>query len=113
MDKNDNFKWTTAFNISTVDSKVTALKGLGSDFSTAELALAQKVGYSSTTVWGINWVGVDPATGRDLVTKNGQIYDLATYKSLFTIADWEPIGDTQAKLTVDSIIILLSTKILF
>lgn len=95
--KNDNFKWTTAFNISTVDSKVTDLKGLGSDFSTAELALAQKIGYSSTTVWGINWVGVDPATGRDLVTKNGQVYDLATYKSLFTIADWEPIGDTQAK----------------
>jgi len=94
---NTNFKWTTSFNISTVDSKVTDLKGLGSEFSTAELALAQKIGYSTTTVWGIKWLGVDPATGRDLVTKNGQVYDLNTYKSLFTIADWEPIGDTQAK----------------
>ncbi|MDA6071330.1 SusC/RagA family TonB-linked outer membrane protein [Flavobacterium sp. AC] len=94
---NTNFKWTTSFNISTVDSKVTDLKGLGSEFSTAELALAQKIGYSTTSVWGIKWVGVDPATGRDLVTKNGQVYDLATYKTLFTIADWEPIGDTQAK----------------
>ncbi|KFF04325.1 SusC/RagA family TonB-linked outer membrane protein [Flavobacterium reichenbachii] len=95
--KGDNFKWTTSFNISTVDSKVTDLKGLGSDFSVGELALAQKIGYSTTTVWGIHWVGVDPATGRDLVTKNGQVYDLATYKTLFTQADWEPIGDTQAK----------------
>lgn len=95
--KSDAFKWTTSFNISTVDSKVTDLKGLGSDYSTAEIALAQKIGYSTTTVWGIKWLGVDPATGRDLVTKNGQVYDLVTYKNLFTVADWEPIGDTQAK----------------
>ncbi|WP_431241196.1 hypothetical protein ACQ9BO_13850 [Flavobacterium sp. P21] len=40
--KSNAFKWTTSFNISTVDSKVTDLKGLGSDYSTAELALAQK-----------------------------------------------------------------------
>ncbi|WP_433763483.1 SusC/RagA family TonB-linked outer membrane protein [Flavobacterium ginsenosidimutans] len=95
--KSNAFKWTTAFNISTVDSKVTDLKGLGSDYSLAELALAQKIGYSTTTIWGIKWVGVDPATGRDLVTKNGQVYDLVTYRTLFSAADWEPIGDTQAK----------------
>lgn len=94
--KNDAFKWTTAFNISTIDSKVTDLKGLGSDYSQASLALAQKVGYSTTTIWGIKWVGVDPATGRDLVEKNGQVYDAKTYNDLFTIADWEPIGDKQA-----------------
>ena len=41
----------------------------------ANLALAQKIGYSTTTIWGVNWVGVDPATGSDLVRKNGQIYD--------------------------------------
>ncbi|MBF4516802.1 SusC/RagA family TonB-linked outer membrane protein [Flavobacterium sp. ANB] len=93
--KTDSFKWTSSFNISTVENKVTDLKGLGSDYSQAEVALAQKVGYSTTTIWGIKWVGVDPATGRDLVEKNGKIYDAMTYKSLYTIADWEPIGDSQ------------------
>ena len=94
--KSDAFKWTTAFNISTIDSKVTDLKGLGSDYSEANIALAQKIGYSTTTLWGINWVGVDPATGRDLVQKNGQVYDAKTYNELHTVADWEPIGDKQA-----------------
>ena len=94
--KSDAFKWTTAFNISTIDSKVTDLKGLGSDYSEANIALAQKIGYSTTTLWGIKWVGVDPATGRDLVQKNGQVYDAKTYNELHTVADWEPIGDKQA-----------------
>jgi len=94
--KSNAFKWTTSFNISTVDSKVTDLKGLGSDYSLANLALAQKIGYSTSTIWGIKWVGVDPATGRDLVEKNGKTYDSKTYGELYTIADWEPIGDRQA-----------------
>lgn len=94
--KSDAFKWTTAFNISTIDSKVTDLKGLGSDYSEANIALAQKIGYSTTTLWGVKWVGVDPATGRDLVQKNGQVYDAKTYNELHTVADWEPIGDKQA-----------------
>ncbi|MFC4479142.1 SusC/RagA family TonB-linked outer membrane protein [Flavobacterium chungangensis] len=94
--KSDAFKWTTAFNISTINSKVTDLKGLGSDYSEANIALAQKIGYSTTTLWGIKWVGVDPATGRDLVQKNGQVYDAKTYNELHTVADWEPIGDKQA-----------------
>ncbi|MGE8344083.1 MAG: SusC/RagA family TonB-linked outer membrane protein [Flavobacterium sp.] len=94
--KSDAFKWTTAFNISTIDSKVTDLKGLGSDYSEANIALAQKIGYSTTTLWGIKWVGVDSATGRDLVQKNGQVYDAKTYNELHTVADWEPIGDKQA-----------------
>ncbi|MFD2939399.1 SusC/RagA family TonB-linked outer membrane protein [Flavobacterium notoginsengisoli] len=94
--KSEPFKWTTTFNISTVDSKVTELKGLGSDYALGNIALAQKVGYSTTTLWGVKWVGVDPATGRDLVQKDGQIYDTKSYNDSHTIADWEPIGDTQA-----------------
>ncbi|MHC0445002.1 SusC/RagA family TonB-linked outer membrane protein [Flavobacterium sp. 3-218] len=91
------FKWSTSFNISTVENKVTDLKGLGSEYSQANIALAQKIGYSTSTIWGVNWIGVDPATGRDLIRKNGQVYDSATYSQLFTNADWEPIGNTQPK----------------
>jgi len=94
--KSNAFKWTTTFNISTVESKVTDLKGLGSDYALGNLALAQKIGYSTTTLWGIKWVGVDPATGRDLVEKDGKIYDTKTYNDSHIVADWVPIGDTQA-----------------
>ena len=94
--KSNAFKWTTTFNISTVESKVTDLKGLGSDYALGNVALAQKIGYSTTTLWGIKWVGVDPATGRDLVEKDGKIYDTKTYNDSHTVADWVPIGDTQA-----------------
>jgi len=91
------FKWSTSFNIATIDNKVTNLKGLGDEYSTANLAIAQKIGYSTSTIWGVNWVGVDPATGRDMIKKDGQVYDAATYAKLFTNADWEPIGDRQPK----------------
>lgn len=94
--KKDNFKWVSSFNISTVQNEVTNLIGLGSAYSVSNLALAQKVGYSTTTIWGVNWIGVDPATGRDLIRKDGKVYDAATYDSLFTEADWQPIGDTRA-----------------
>lgn len=95
--QNDKFKWNTSFNIATLKSKVTNLIGLGSQFSTAERALAQKIGYSTTTIWGIKWVGIDPATGRDLLEKDGQIYDAVTYNSLFDASNWVPIGDSQPK----------------
>lgn len=91
----ENFKWHTSFNISTLKSEVTELKGLGSAFSLSEIALAQKVGYSTSTIWGIKWAGIDPATGRDLLKKDGQIYDAVTYNSLFSSVDWVPIGDYQ------------------
>ncbi len=93
--ENDNLRWFTSFNISTLQSKVTELVGLGSDFSTAQRALAQKVGYSTSTIWGINWAGIDPATGRDLLEKDGKIYDAPTYNGIFNNSDWVPIGDNQ------------------
>ncbi|NWL01482.1 SusC/RagA family TonB-linked outer membrane protein [Flavobacterium collinsii] len=91
------FKWSTSFNIATLKNKITDLKGLGDEYSVANLAIAQKIGHSTSTIWGVNWVGVDPATGRDMIKKNGQVYDAATYARLFTNADWEPIGNTQPK----------------
>nr|WP_255554021.1 SusC/RagA family TonB-linked outer membrane protein [Mesonia aestuariivivens] len=93
--KKENFKWYTSVNLSTLQNKVTDLLGLGSDYSTAQKALAQKIGYSTSTIWGINWLGIDPATGRDLVTKNLQIYDMSTYQNIYNQADWEPIGNKQ------------------
>ncbi|MEL1242420.1 SusC/RagA family TonB-linked outer membrane protein [Flavobacterium flavipallidum] len=95
--RKEKFKWSSSINISTVDNKVTDLVGLGSDYSASSLALAQKIGYSTTTLWGVKWVGVDPATGRDLIKRGDEIFDAATYKRTFTNADWEPIGDTQPK----------------
>ena len=91
----DAFKWNTAFNISTLQNKVTHLVGLGSQYSIAQDALAQRVGYSTSAIWGLRYAGIDPATGRELVENNGQIYDAATYNSLFNSSDWEPIGNRQ------------------
>lgn len=90
-----NFDWNASFNIATLENEVTDLVGLGSDYSIASNALAQKIGYSTSTIWGVNWIGVDPATGRDLVSKNGQVYDAATYNALFENDAWEPLGDRQ------------------
>lgn len=92
---NENFAWATNFNISTLESKVTALKGAGSDYSIAETARAQKVGYSTSAIWGVRSAGIDPATGREMFIKDGQLYDAATYNQLFTENDWEVIGDSQ------------------
>lgn len=89
------FAWKTNFNVSTLSNKVTGLVGLGSKFSSSELARAQKVGTSTTSIWGINFAGIDPATGRELFAKNGEIYDAATYKSLYNTNDWEIIGNSQ------------------
>jgi TonB-linked SusC/RagA family outer membrane protein len=89
------FAWKTNFNISTLANKVTGLVGLGSQFSSSELARAQKIGTSTTAIWGINFAGIDPATGRELFTKNGELYDAATYRTLYNVNDWEMIGNSQ------------------
>ncbi len=91
----ENFKWVTSFNLATLENKVTELVGSGSSFSIAERALAQRIGFSTSTIWGVQWAGIDPATGRDLIEKDGAIYDAATYRTLFNNTDWEPIGDRQ------------------
>ncbi|MBD0830862.1 SusC/RagA family TonB-linked outer membrane protein [Aestuariibaculum sediminum] len=93
---NKAFKWRTSFNIATLKNKVTHLEGLGDDFSLAQQALAQKIGYSTSIIWGLNYAGIDPATGRELVEVNNQIYDAAMYNSLFSASDWVPIGDRQS-----------------
>jgi TonB-dependent starch-binding outer membrane protein SusC len=93
--KSKNFSWIMGFNISKISNVNTELKGFGEDYSASNRASAQKVGFSTSAIWGIRSAGIDPATGRELFLKNGQIYDGATYNLLFTQADWEVIGDTQ------------------
>lgn len=96
-----DFTWTTTINVATLRSEVTELVGLGSSFSVSERALAQQVGYSTSTIWGVRWAGIDPATGRDLIYvrppgNQGQVMDAATYRDRFGNTNWEPLGDRQA-----------------
>ncbi|MEC5164452.1 TonB-linked SusC/RagA family outer membrane protein [Flavobacterium sp. PL11] len=89
------FKWNTNFNISTLKNKITSLTGLGSTFSSSERARAQKVGSSTSAIWGVRYAGVDPATGRELFLNDDQLYDAATYRANFNPSDWEIIGNSQ------------------
>ncbi|WP_170064473.1 SusC/RagA family TonB-linked outer membrane protein [Polaribacter glomeratus] len=93
--KNKNFSWSANFNFTTIENKVTSLVGLGSAFSAAENARAQTIGFSTSTLWGFDFIGIDPATGRELFNVNDQIYDGAQVRSLFDAKDWKPIGDSQ------------------
>jgi TonB-linked SusC/RagA family outer membrane protein len=93
--KTKNFRWNTNFNISSLRNEITSLTGLGSTSSTSERARSQRVGSSTTAIWGIRSAGIDPATGRELFSKDGQLYDGATYRALYNDSDWEIIGDSQ------------------
>jgi len=93
--KNGDFKWNVNFNIATLKNKITSVRGFGDDYSSASRAVAIKEGFSTSTIWGLNWAGIDPATGRDLVEVNGQIYDSEAINDLFDATDWQPIGNTQ------------------
>ena len=92
----DFFKWNLNFNIATLDNEITSVKAFGDDFSAASRATAIKEGHSTSTIWGVNWVGIDPATGRDLVEKDGMIMDARTYYNNYETSEAEPIGNTQA-----------------
>ena len=90
------FKWTTSFNFSYIKNKVTFLKGLGSKYSTSERASAQRIGYSTSVIWGYNFLGVDPATGRDLYSIDYSIIDAKVLKENYgENINWKPIGNTQ------------------
>jgi len=93
--KNENFSWKTNFNYTKIKNKVTSLTGLGSDFSSAESARSQTIGYPTSAIWGYNFIGIDPATGRELFNVDNQIYDSATVASQFDSSNWIPIGDSQ------------------
>ena len=93
--QNETFRWNSSLNVSRNRNKVTDLRGVGSDFSTAARARAQREGFATSTIWGVRGGFVDPATGRQLFYQDGELYDAATYADRFDAADWEPIGDSQ------------------
>lgn len=70
-----NFKWNTSFNISHVKNEVTDLIGLEEKFSTAADARAQKIGASTSAIWGYQWLGINPANGQDIFLINGEAKD--------------------------------------
>lgn len=90
-----NFKWNVRFNIATLKNEITSIKNFGDDYSSASYATAIKEGYSTSAIWGIQWAGIDPATGVNLFEKDGEIYDAATYDDLYDSEDWEVVGNTQ------------------
>ncbi|MCR8668015.1 SusC/RagA family TonB-linked outer membrane protein [Aestuariibaculum sp. M13] len=93
--KNKNFSWDTNFNFTKIKNRITDLVGLGSAFSTAEVARSQTIGYPTSAIWGYNFIGIDSATGRELYNIDGNIYDSSTVASQFDNTDWVPIGDSQ------------------
>ncbi|MEM6684658.1 MAG: SusC/RagA family TonB-linked outer membrane protein, partial [Bacteroidota bacterium] len=93
--QNDNFRWNTTINYTRIRNEVTNLTGLGSQFSSAEVARAQRIGFATSTLWGFDFVGIDPATGTELYNVGGEIYDAAYVADNFDATDWQPIGNTQ------------------
>ncbi|MEM1001081.1 MAG: SusC/RagA family TonB-linked outer membrane protein [Bacteroidota bacterium] len=92
---NEKFSWTTNFNISTLQNEITDLQGLGSQSSSAENALSRQVGFAQSTIWGFDFIGIDPATGRELFNVDGNIYDASFVAQNFDSSHWQPIGDRQ------------------
>ena len=93
------FKWNSQFNVSLIENEVTRLQGLGSEYSGAESARSQKVGYSTSIIWGYVFAGIDPATGRELYIVNGELVDGWTlYRNYRDQEFWQPIGNSQPDL---------------
>lgn len=92
-----NFRWNTAFNIASVQNKVTDLIGFSDAYSIASLARAQKIGVSTSAIWGYHWTGINSANGQDQYLINGEVIDANQFtpNDLLTSV----IGNSQPDLT--------------
>lgn len=88
-----NFTWNTLFNISTVKNKVTYSAGLEDTYSTTALARARKIGFSTSAIWGYEWLGVNPTNGQDVFMVDGVPTDANQFTS--SPDKYNIIGDTQ------------------
>ncbi|WP_330747019.1 SusC/RagA family TonB-linked outer membrane protein [Chryseobacterium sp. CP-77] len=93
-----SFTWNSSFNIATVKNRVTALFGLEEKFSTAAYARAQKIGTSTSAIWGYEWLGVNPANGLDRFMVKGVPMDSGEFTPL-DATNYTIIGDTQPDFT--------------
>jgi len=91
--KTEKVTWNINANVSHNQNKVLSVENLSSPFSASRQASALRVGASTSAIWGAKWVGVDPATGRNLYRVDGEIVDGATYSEEFDNSNWEIIGD--------------------
>lgn len=95
--KQSNFSWNSMFNISKVVNKVTDLIGFGDTYSIASTARAQKIGTSTSAIWGYEWSGINPLNGDDTYLVNGTKTD---GKNLDKSSDkWKIIGNSQPDAT--------------
>lgn len=91
----NTFQWNTNFVFTKIQNKVTHLSGLGSEFSSAEAARAQRIGFATSTLWGFDFVGIDTATGNELYRVENQLFDAAALDATFDKTHWKPIGNSQ------------------
>ena len=60
------FTWTSIFNAGYNKNKILEVKRDAQQFSSNDLAVAIREGYSTTAIWGYTYAGVDPQTGAPL-----------------------------------------------
>ncbi len=61
-----DFKWSTDFNLSTVDNRIKALSGEVDQINDGNFGIAHRVGESLGAWYTIRWAGVNPADGRPM-----------------------------------------------
>lgn len=85
--KNKQLSWRTSLNGGFNRNKVLSFNNpLADDYASAsdnQVGNALRVGYSTNTVWGVRWAGVDPEDGKNrFYTPDGDIVDRATIRSM-------------------------------
>lgn len=94
--KRKGFNWSTNFNVSTVDNMVTDLYGYGDANSAGAVARARRINSPTSGIWGYQWVGINPLTGRDLYLINGVPTEaIAGGFTSNNAQNWVMIGNSQ------------------
>jgi TonB-dependent starch-binding outer membrane protein SusC len=74
------FNWTSSFNVGYNKNIVLEVKNNTSLYGPSSEGTVLKAGVSTSAIWGFNFVGVDPANGRELyIDKSGKtvsVFDL-------------------------------------
>ncbi|HEY1022772.1 MAG TPA: SusC/RagA family TonB-linked outer membrane protein, partial [Flavisolibacter sp.] len=91
------FTWVTTFNAGYNKNVILEVKNNASLFSSNNLASGLREGYSTSAIWGFEYVGVDPQTGDPLYRDNkGSVVPLLQLNR--SITNSYVIGDRLPKL---------------